>query len=389
MLNMAKKIAAPYKAARKAPAAKKAPLKKMAQKAPQKGVAKKKLPATLDWGKKVPKDHLSYLSKEEMALLQKHRTFKGRRNYRGVPAFPDPGDTKAGGSTGLKDGASTGSKTTTSGSGISGSKGGGASTQSPGAGASSGRGAGTGQGGSNSGSRGAGSNYGPGSGRPGTTSGGGNYNSGVSGSRNGGVSTQRPGMGNARPVSNGPASPMAGQGTSFKNPLAARQDILNKVYGVEDIRGIQNMPQQPFWSGSWVENPNYPNSSFPDMRQIEKNRIAKEDRENREIARNYGDDYMNPDEIRAQADRWKDGFTRGNIANDRHNMGLDDRRSNYSGSAFENRSKLNSDRLPDTPVGSGRNFDHFNSGWRAGGLATRMKAGGLVKSQPRKTFKKK
>jgi hypothetical protein len=168
---------------------------------------------------------------------------------------PDIGDTKAGGSTGLKDGASTGSKSTTSGSGVNGSKGGGASTQSPGAGASSGRGAGSvggggttsggysgGQGGQNGGisggdsrmgsgsgggysggqggqpgtggqpgaggQRGAGSNYGAGSGQPGT---GGNNSSKVGTSGGGG------GMG-AENVRNGSSTTSVGPNSGFSAP---------------------------------------------------------------------------------------------------------------------------------------------------------------------------
>lgn len=400
---MAKKIAAPFKAARKAPAAKKAPLKKMAQKAPQKGVAKKKLPATLDWGKKVPKDHLGYLSKEEMAVLQKHRTFKGKRNYSGVPAFPDPGDTGYGDKgQGTKSSTGTTSKSSGNTSSVGGGGGGGggstgsrgSSTGSVGSRSgsntpgNSGGGAGTGQGGQNSGSRGAGSNYGPGSGRPGTTSGGGNYNSGVAGSRNGGVSTQKPGMGgNAGTVSKGPVSPMAGQGTSFENPLAARQDVLNKVYGVEDIRGKQNMPQQPYWDGSQVVNPNYP-SSFPDYRQIEKNRIANDDTLARQMQ--IRDPYRTPAEIKLRADINRDSFAKADLARARRSMGLDDIRSHVPDPTAGSQNRINSDLTRGTPVGSGRGAGSVGGGgWRAGGLATRMKTGGIVKSQPRKTFKKK
>lgn len=66
---------------------------------PKKPVAvkgKKTVPAALDWGKGIPEDKLAYLNDEEMALLQAHRMFKGKRSYKGVPAFPDPKDTAAG-----------------------------------------------------------------------------------------------------------------------------------------------------------------------------------------------------------------------------------------------------------------------------------------------------
>ena len=69
--------------------------------------AKRKLPMELDWGPGVPKDRLRYINAKEEALIKKHRVSKAARDYAGVKAYPDIGDTKAGGSTGLKDGAST------------------------------------------------------------------------------------------------------------------------------------------------------------------------------------------------------------------------------------------------------------------------------------------
>lgn len=66
---------------------------------PNKPVAasgKKTVPEVLDWGKGIPKDYLAYLNKQEMALVQNARKFKGKRSYMGIPAYPDPGDTAAG-----------------------------------------------------------------------------------------------------------------------------------------------------------------------------------------------------------------------------------------------------------------------------------------------------
>lgn len=66
---------------------------------PNKPVAtggKKTVPEVLDWGKGIPKDYLAYLNKQEMALVQNARKFKGKRSYKGIPAYPDPGDTAAG-----------------------------------------------------------------------------------------------------------------------------------------------------------------------------------------------------------------------------------------------------------------------------------------------------
>jgi hypothetical protein len=75
---------------------------------------------------------------------------------------------------------------------------------------------------------------------------------------------------------------MGGQGTSFATPKAARDDTLRRAYGVEDERGIQNMPQQLNWD---VGNPNLP---APDYDRWARDRLAERDAENREIARNYG-----------------------------------------------------------------------------------------------------
>jgi len=91
-------------------------------KKPVKTKGKKTVPAVLDWGTGIPEDKLAYLNDDEMALLQAHRMFKGKRSFDGIPAFPDIGDTVAGGSTGLKDGAST--KGTTSSGGVGTGKGG-------------------------------------------------------------------------------------------------------------------------------------------------------------------------------------------------------------------------------------------------------------------------
>ena len=178
---------------------------------------KKSVPTAIDWGPNVPMDYLAYLNKHEMALIQQHRAFKGKRSHNGIPAFPDPGDTGYG-DRGQGTSSSTGH--TSSGgynSGTAGSKGGGASTAGGGSGGSNsgsggykggqggqnggisggdtrmGGGAGTGPGGQNSGAgtgpggqnqspqnggRGAGGNYGSGSGKPGTSpsqAGGGNH----------------------------------------------------------------------------------------------------------------------------------------------------------------------------------------------------------------------
>jgi hypothetical protein len=65
-------------------------------KRPVKTKGKKTVPEALDWGPGIPLDKLAYLNDDEMALVQAKRMFKGKRKYKGVPAFPDPGDTAAG-----------------------------------------------------------------------------------------------------------------------------------------------------------------------------------------------------------------------------------------------------------------------------------------------------
>jgi hypothetical protein len=188
----------------------------------------KTVPTALDWGPNAPMDYLAYLNKQEMALIQKHRAFKGKRSHEGIPAFPDPGTTGYGdrgqgttSSSGLGGGSKGGYN-----SGTSGSKGGGASTQSPGAGGNAGQVGGNlgggGKGGNGSqapgntdtgGQRGAGSNYGLGSGRPTVGSSGGS----------------------------GPTSPMSGQGQSFRSPMGAgwaNRDIIDKQRSeVQNARG--------------------------------------------------------------------------------------------------------------------------------------------------------
>lgn len=164
---------------------------------------KKTVPESLDWGPNAPRDHLAYLNKREMEYLQQLRNFKGRREYNGVPAFPDPGDTGKGdkgqgtssshGSSATSGGSSGGSKgpggpngPNSGPSGGSGGLGGGNKGGGPGgpSGPNSGSsatgggnkgnsGAGTSSQKGSGGMRGAGSNTGPGSARPGSVSTGG------------------------------------------------------------------------------------------------------------------------------------------------------------------------------------------------------------------------
>jgi len=201
----------------------------------------KTVPTALDWGPNAPMDYLAYLNKQEMALIQKHRAFKGKRSHEGIPAFPDPGTTGYGdkgqgttSSSGLGGGSKGGYN-----SGTSGSKGGGASTQSPGAGGNAGQVGGNLGGGGKGGPGGpSGPNSGPSrSGSP-STGGGGNGSQAPgntdTGGQRGAGSNYGPGSGRPTVGSSGgsvPTSPMSGQGQSFRSPMGAgwaNRDIIDK-----------------------------------------------------------------------------------------------------------------------------------------------------------------
>jgi len=375
--------ATPFKAARKAPP------KKVAVKVSKKAVAKKKLPQTLDWGKKVPKDHLSYLSKEEMKVLQKNRSFKGKRSFKGIPAFPDPGTTGYGDrGQGTKSSTGTTSKSGNT-SGVGGGGGGG------GGGASGSRG-------SSSGSVGAGNGANAGPGQGGQRGG---YNSGTSGSRNGGASTQSPGMGrNEGRV--GPQSPMSGQGTSFATNKAARDDTLRRAYGIEDQRGLQNMPQRPYFD-SKLERTVNPNLPPVDREKYFKDQRAYEDRVNREQAALKAGRYRNPREIRSMSDDLEDVYDAQDAKAkvDRENLQKSAPLSQGNFRVNVSRGAA-SDRLPDIKLGGPRSGT--KGGYSGGGMGGTFKgggwgdgtysggqggkgwkAGGLVKKNSKKSFKNK
>ena len=346
--------ATPFKVARKAPP------KKAAVKVSKKAVAKKKLPQTLDWGKKVPKDHLSYLSKEEMKVLQKNRSFKGKRSFKGVPAFPDPVDTGYG-DRGQGTKSSTGTTSAPS-STKSGNTSGGAGGQ-----------------------RGAGSNTGPGSARPGSDSGlgGGNkggYNSGTSGSRYGGASTQSPGMGrNEGRV--GPQSPMSGQGTSFRSPADARAFQRSQL-GVEDQTGRMGpfRGEQPnglsFDKEGNFFNPNNPEKWLSD-RLDRTDVIADDDRFYRKMAKSELGPKTNPREIREYVGRMN---AKANAS--RAQMDAEAIKNKMGDPSFNSREARNSISTPDMRVGAASRGFAGGKENRGGGY----RAGGVVK---RKTFKKK
>ena len=333
---MAKKIAAPRKTAPKAPARK-------ISKAKAVGVPKAYKP------KGSPKEKLAYLNKGEMAALVKRKGSPARKGPRGLPSFADDSASSKGVSRGDKSGTKGSGSTKTSTGSVSKST---ESKSSPsGAGNDSGRGQG-GQGG---------------------------YNSGVSGSRYGGASTQKPGMGrNSGRV--GPQSPMAGQGTSFATPKAARDDTLRRAYGIEDERGIQNMPQRPYLDKKYgvTINPNVPE---PDYDKMNRDYLGRLETRSRAAAKNiYGDKYSTPREIRSQAESILDDTLQSQLRRERRQEGLSDIRSRMPDSAFTDAYKSNSSKVPDVRVGPAARGSAGGKGSFGGGY----RSGGAVK-----TFKKK
>lgn len=341
---MAKKIAAPAKTTRKAPAAKKASAKKITAPKTHKPSGS-------------PKEKLAYLNKGEMAALSKRKGSGPVRGPKGLPSFVETSGTKSAGSISdgyKKSGGSWNSSSATRSSGAS----------------------------------------------------GGSYNSGTSGSRGGGASTQAPGMGrNEGRV--GPVSPMGGQGASFATNKAARDDTLRRAYGIEDKRGLQNMPQRPYFDNKLERTVN-PNLPPVDLEKHFQEQRAYEDRVNREQAALTAGRYRNPQEIRSISDRLEDVYDKQDVDAAITRKGLqksaplsqDKFRANVARGAA-------SDRLPDIKIGGPRSGvkdgysgggmggtytggGYYGSDYRAGKGAGGWKAGGLVKkSQSRKTFKKK
>lgn len=190
---MVKKIAAPRKAAPKAPARKTAKAKSVTAPKTHKP-------------KGSPKERLAYLNRGEMKALEARKGSPARRGPKGLPSFADDSASSKGVSRGDSYGTKGSGSTKTSTGSVSNTS---------------------------TGSRGAGSNYGAGSGRPSSSTGGGNkggYNSGVSGSRFGGASTQRPGMGgNAGQVQKGYAGPAGTIGTPRGYVNAERAAAVDKA----------------------------------------------------------------------------------------------------------------------------------------------------------------
>lgn len=340
---MANKIAAPRKTAPKTPARKKA-------------VSKKVTAPLRHKPKGSPKEKLAYLNKGEMAALVKKKGSPARKGPKGLPSFADDSASSKGVSRGDTYGTKGSGSTKTATGSVSKSS---ESRSSP-----SGAGPGRGQGGQ------------------------GGYNSGVSGSRYGGVSTQKPGMGrNAGRV--GPQSPMAGQGASFKTPANASLYNKGPALGIEDQRGIQNMPQRPYFDNGRIVNPNVPE---PDYDKMNRDYLASMEAKRRQQARDlYGDEYTTPREIREQVGRYQRRGNEYNAQRAREGMELEgDFRSRMPDSAFSNSNRINSSRTPDIKVGGGPRSGSTglgsSGGGRGGGGGRGFKSGGIVKP---KTFKKK
>jgi hypothetical protein len=200
---------------------------------------------------------------------------------------------------------------------------------------------------------------------------------------------------------------MAGQGTSFATPKAARDDTLRRAYGIEDERGIQNMPARPYLDRKYgvTINPNLPPA---DLENIYKDRRAYEDRVNREQAALTAGRYRNPREIRSISDRLEDDY-------DKQDAQAKVARDNLQKSAplSQNNFRANmgraaaSGRVPDIKIGGprvGSGGGGFSGGgmggtYKGGGFSDQSyfkgrggsgwKAGGLVKKNSNKSFKKK
>ena len=339
---MAKKIAAPYKAASKAPAGKKAKAKAISAPKTHKP-------------KGSPKERLAYLNKGEMAALEKRKGSPARRGPKGLPSFADDSASSRG--------VSRGDKSGTKGSG---------STKTA----------------------------------TGSVSKGGSYNSGTSGSKGGGASTQSPGMGrNEGRV--GPSSPMGGQGTSFTTPKAAREDVLFRGYGIEDRRKLQNMPQQLYRDpDQGIVNPNIPRKeverqdrAFGDyMKTLQRKSIAQERDTFQKTPQEISEAVRRENAVNAARLKVKEQAQYSNKWPGQNRM-----KEDPDVTALRNR---NSNRLTDIKIGGpregtlggysggGMGGTYRGGGWGTGELTggrggQGWKAGGLVKKNSIKSFKKK
>jgi hypothetical protein len=348
---MAKKIAAPRPMRAGLSSA---PPRKAARKAPVRTkTAPKEVTAPVRHRPKgSPKERLAYLNKGEMAALEKRKGSPARRGPKGLPSFADDSASSKGVSRGDSSGTKGSGSTKTS---------------------------------------------------SGSVSKGGSYNSGTSGSRGGGASTQSPGMGrNEGRV--GPSSPMGGQGRSFSTPKAARDDSLRRAYGIEDQRGLRNMPQRPYFDRTFDATIN-PNLPPVDREKGFGERRAYEDRVNREQAALKAGRYRNPREIRSISADLEDAYDKQDSQNASKNLkkspplSQEDFRTNVGRAGA-------SGRLPDIKLGGpregtlggysggGMGGTYRGGGWGSGEYSggrggQGWKAGGLVKKNSNKSFKKK
>jgi hypothetical protein len=202
---------------------------------------------------------------------------------------------------------------------------------------------------------------------------------------------------------------MAGQGPSFATNKAARDDTLRRAYGVEDERGIQNMPQRPYLDRKYgvTINPNLPPV---DRESIYKERRAKEDRDNRADAASAAGRYRNPREIRSLSDMYEADYDKKDAQFKVASENLQKSAPLSQGNFRANMGRAAaSGRVPDIKLGGprvGSGGDGYSGGgmggtyrggswgggWGGRGIGrggSGWKAGGLVKKNSNKSFKKK
>lgn len=184
-------------------------------------------PKTYDPGKGRPKEHLAYLNEREMAYLRSINGNNMERGPKGLPSFPP------------KDAVGSSSKASPS-RGPGGPSG-------PNSSPSGSRGIGGGGKGSTTGGRGPGGPSGPNSAASGSRGvGGGTKGPGGPSGPNSGPSVSR-GPSQAKTPSSGgykgPASPMSGQGTSFKSPSTySDRSIQQKVQTASTQKAVRSVP---------------------------------------------------------------------------------------------------------------------------------------------------
>lgn len=184
-------------------------------------------PKTYDPGKGRPKEHLAYLNEREMAYLRSINGNNMERGPKGLPSFPpkDAVGSSSKASPSRGPGGPSGPNSSPSGSRGIGGGGKGSTTGGRGPGGPSGpNSAASGSRGVGGGSKGPGGPSGP--------------NSASSASR-GPSQTKTPSAGGYK----GPASPMSGQGTSFKSPSTySDRSIQQKVQTANTQKAVKSVP---------------------------------------------------------------------------------------------------------------------------------------------------